>query len=84
MTMIFSIGDRVCLTEGADRYPDFFVPAGATGTVVSYNAAYCDSIVLEVKLDDPVPGSEEWDGVVHFYNWEDATREIASVRRIDA
>src|SRR5262245_33755058 len=58
----FEVGRRVRLTNDIDRYPHFIAPKGATGTVTE---AHPD--LYSVKLDELLPGAEEWDNEVCWY-----------------
>lgn len=50
------VGQRAALTRIVERFPHFWISAGATGTVT---AATDDLIAL--RMDEPIPGAEEWD-----------------------
>jgi hypothetical protein len=52
-------GMRLRLRHAVDRYPHFIAPAGAVGTVT-----HADSNVLCLRLDEYLPGAEEWDNEV--------------------
>lgn len=54
------LGERVELLHDVDRY-SFVAPAGATGVVTA-----CSKHLCAVTLDEPIPGTEAWDGEVHF------------------
>lgn len=56
-------GARVRLIGNAERYPHFIAPSGATGTVVDHGDP---AITLAVRLDEPLPGAEEWGNEVHW------------------
>ena len=60
-------GDPVRLLRGAGRYPHFILGAGATG-VISSNELEPDLHwgTLWVRIDEHVPGAEEWDNRVSF------------------
>lgn len=55
-------GTKVRLTRDVERYPHFTAEAGLTGTVTKF-----DEEIVAVRLDDPVPGAEEWDNGIHWY-----------------
>jgi hypothetical protein len=52
-------GMRLRLRHDVERYPHFIAPAGAVGTVTCV-----DSDVLCLRLDEHLPGAEEWDNEV--------------------
>lgn len=55
----------VRLKVDVDRYPHFIAPAGATGTVVDHGDS---QMVLAVRLDEYLPGAEEWENEVQWYD----------------
>jgi hypothetical protein len=57
------VGKRVRLKNRVDRFPEFSVPAGMTGTINEVT----DTLV-SVKMDTPVPGAEDFDNCLHFYD----------------
>ncbi len=59
-------GTRVRLTRDVDRFPHFIAPKGAEGTVTSV-----DEYALCVRLDETLPGAEDWDNEVHWYPRDD-------------
>lgn len=61
-----TVGERRVLVEDVDRYPHFLADAGLTGEVVS-----ADEDLIELRLDEDLPGAEEWDNAIHFYPRED-------------
>lgn len=67
-------GTRVVLTQDVERYPHFIAPAGSTGTVVDLG----DDTIFAVRLDEHLPGAEEWHNEVHWSSdWDqDHTRDI--------
>ena len=75
----YAIGTRVRLKHDVDRYPHFIAPAGATGVVVETG----EPGLVAVKLNNWVPGTEAWDGEVHWYlpNGDDPTLDLE--RRLD-
>ncbi len=54
-----AVGAKVLFVDALERYPHFTVPAGATGTVTNSDDDY-----YAVKVDQPIPGAEEWDNEV--------------------
>ena len=60
----FVPGARVRTTRELDRYPHFIVEAGSVGTVVDVG----DPTLFAVRLDDVVPGAEDWSNEVHWSN----------------
>lgn len=63
-------GMRFRLVRDVERYPFFIAPAGSVGTVT---ADYADELHAEItfKLDDHLPGSEDWDNSVQWYDdWQ--------------
>jgi hypothetical protein len=65
-------GYRFSLFRDVDRFPDFIVKAGLTGTVAS-----ADDNGVWAGMDQPVPGAESWDNQIH---WE-TTEEFAEDTR---
>lgn len=61
----FSVGDRVCLTVEADRFPEGTVPAGKTGTVESIDDQHGQ---MGVRMDDNIGFDPSYDNVLYFYN----------------
>lgn len=57
----FEVDTRVRLKVDVDRYPHFIAPAGITGTVVDDSGG-----VLSVRMDEEVPGAEEWSNELVF------------------
>jgi hypothetical protein len=57
------VGRRVRLKQRVERYPEFSVPRGSTGTIVEVTDA-----LVSVKIDSPVVGAEGWDNCLHFYD----------------
>jgi hypothetical protein len=55
-----AIGARVRLAHDLDRFPHFLAPAGSLGTVVDIG----DPGVYAVRLDETLPGAEEWDNAI--------------------
>lgn len=60
-------GDRVRLRELVERFPHFEAPAGATGTVT-----VADRGGVWVRLDEHLPGAEEWANEIHFETADEA------------
>lgn len=58
------VGARVVLREPLERYPDFSLPAGLTGTVVGYNPETGDGTV---RLDNEIQELEPWNNEVQVY-----------------
>jgi hypothetical protein len=54
-----AVGARVLFVDQLDRYPHFTVPAGATGIVTQ-----SDLDIYTVKVDQTIPGAEEWNNEV--------------------
>lgn len=59
------VGARVRLKEDVDRFPHFIAPAGATGTISGIEAG-----ITWVKMDEHIPGAEEWDNEIQFLHEE--------------
>ncbi len=57
------VGKRVRLKNRVDRFPEFSVPEGVTGTINEVT----DTLV-SVKLDTPISGAEDFDNCLHFYD----------------
>lgn len=55
-------GTRVRLARDVERYPHFIAAAGMKGVVTEATEE-----VFSVRMDDPLPGSEEWENEVHWY-----------------
>lgn len=56
-----AIGTRMTLLHEVWRYPHFAVPKGAAGTVV-----HSDEWCVALRMDEHIPGAEEWDNEVHW------------------
>ena len=56
-----TVGTMVVLNQDIERFPDFMVSAGAVG-VVDEN----EDGIVSVKMNEPIPGCEEWDNCVLF------------------
>ncbi len=57
------VGRRVRLKNRVDRYPEFSVPAGVTGTINEVTEG-----LVSVKLDTPIEGAEDFGNCLHFYD----------------
>lgn len=57
------VGRRVRLKHRVDRFPEFSVPAGATGMIDEVTDA-----LVSVKLDAPIEGASDWNNCLHFYD----------------
>ncbi len=57
------VGKRVRLKNRVDRFPEFSVPAGATGTINEVTEG-----LVSVKLYVSVSGAEDFDNCLHFYD----------------
>jgi len=66
----FKLGDRVVLTESVERWDSFIVNAGAAGTIT-----YLETWQLDIKMDEHIPGCEEWNNCVIFC-YEDIYHDI--------
>lgn len=49
------------LLRDLDRFPDFSVLEGKTGTVV-----FADMEEIRVRMDEFIAGAEQWDNEVHW------------------
>jgi hypothetical protein len=59
---------RVTLKQEVDRYPDFRVPAGKTGTIESIVRGHHDVIEeIWVRMDEVIDGCEEWDNKIQWW-----------------
>ncbi len=54
-----TVGTRVRLRKEIERFPHFMAPAGLTGRVV-----YHEHGEIDVEMDAPLPGAEEWDNQI--------------------
>jgi hypothetical protein len=68
----FPVGALVRLRHDVDRYPHFIAPADSIGVVVDVG----DSSVFAVRLDEPLPGAEDWENEVHWSNDEDPADDL--------
>jgi hypothetical protein len=70
-----AIGERFVLIADVDRYPHFVAARGSNGTVADVSEGS-----VGLRLDDPLPGAEEWDDEVVWSEgvgrgfWEDVER----------
>lgn len=70
-----TLGERFVLTVDVERFPHFVAARGSKGTVadVSHGA-------ISLRLDEPLPGAEEWDNEIVWGDgvgrdfWEDVER----------
>jgi hypothetical protein len=49
-------GDRARLGRVVERFPHFWIAAGATGTVTEATDA-----LIALRMDEYIPGAEEWE-----------------------
>ena len=79
MTTKISEGAVVRLLRNVERFPEFICDAGAIGTVVE-----SESDFLRVKMDQHIPGAEEWDNCIIWVHPEDGEidgdLEVVSVK----
>lgn len=59
--MALVVGDRVRLTNDVERYPHFIAKGGSAGTVTEVG----ENVI--VKMDEHIPGAEEWENEVHWH-----------------
>jgi len=71
-----AVGSRGRLRRPVDRFPHFVAEAGASGTVTEAT----DSLIA-LKLDESLPGAEEWDNEVRWTSddIETADQTVAAV-----
>lgn len=74
---MFTVGERVELLRDVERYPHFIAPKGATGTVTGV-----DEELVRVRLDQPLPGAEEWGNEVQWHRDWNSGELTADVRRL--
>lgn len=67
-------GMRIITKHAVDRFPDFIVPKGRTGTVTMLGERE-----VWVKFDEPIKGAEEWQN--HVYWSDDLGRIDGSEQR---
>jgi hypothetical protein len=61
---------RATLKHAVDRFPHALVEQGAEGTVITYTPN-----LVQLQLDDPYPGLDEWDNCLHWYPGMDPHRD---------
>lgn len=61
-----NVGRRVRLVRSVDRFPDFSVLEGKTGTVV-----LADMEEIWVRMDEFIAGAEQWDNQVQWSHSND-------------
>lgn len=67
-------GDRVFQFAIIDRYPDFQLPPGGRGTITTVDRHRNGDIdFIAVRMDEHIPGAEEWDNEIHFYGGDNET-----------
>lgn len=54
-----AVGARGRLRQAVDRFPHFVVEAGSMGTVTLATGS-----LIALRMDEPLPGAEEWDNEV--------------------
>lgn len=57
---------RVRLRQAVERFPFFIAREGRTGYIVEMN-----SDLISVRMDEPIPGCEEWNNEILFSLPED-------------
>jgi hypothetical protein len=68
------VGERFVLTRDVHRSPHFIARSGTKGTVVDVSFG-----AISLRLDDPLPGAEEWDNEVVWSDDDDAPNFWADV-----
>jgi hypothetical protein len=53
------VGERFVLICDVDRYPHFIAARGSEETITDVSQG-----VVSLRLDDPLPGAEEWDNEI--------------------
>lgn len=53
------VGDRICLVDYVERYPNFIADPGMTGTITTI-----DGFEIWAKMDKHIDGCEEWDNEI--------------------
>lgn len=71
---MFKVGDRVELTREVWRYPHFAAPAGLAGLVVA--VADDGGDLFAVRMDEPLPGAEEWSNEIHWFDGDDPADDL--------
>jgi hypothetical protein len=66
----YRVGQRLKLVRDVERFPHFIARAGMTGTVTS-----ADSGTVCLRMDDDLPGAEEWSNEVVWSADHDETPE---------
>lgn len=69
----FPLGTRVRLRRDVERFPHFIAPAGATGTV-----SYVDREMTAVHMDEPIPGCEDWENEIMWYEMSTGPDDMAA------
>ena len=65
------VGQRVALARDVERYPNFIARQGMMGTIVGN-----DGGMLRVRMDDPLPGAEDWDNEVQWLWADDGEAQV--------
>ena len=68
------IGQRIRAIIPIDRFPDFILPVGVTGTVESI-----DKNLAFVRMDEHHPELNEWDNVLHVPGDADPSGDLATL-----
>lgn len=69
-----AVGERVRLRHDIDRYPHFIARAGATGTITDLGSPA--GSYISVRMDEHLPGAEEWDNEVVWPECDDPGRFV--------
>jgi hypothetical protein len=77
---IITEGARIELADYVDRFPFFQAEPGATGTI-SIDTDVTGHTVVLLKMDEQIPGCEEWDNIIYFRLPEDE-EELQTVVRL--
>jgi hypothetical protein len=74
------VGTRVRLTREVERYPHFIAERGRAGVVVE---ATPDAV--SVRLDEHLPGAEEWDNEVCWYgpDWTGRDARVVALEEVE-
>lgn len=59
MNRVIAEKGRIALARDVERFPHFTAPAGSTGTITEVLPDR-----FTVKMDDHIPGCEEWDNEI--------------------
>lgn len=70
----FRQGEKVRLKRDVDRFPHFLAPTGLIGNVLQVTENR-----LIVKMDQPLPGAEDWENCIH---WEDRLEAIPDLELV--